>query len=64
MLIKVGDTIRTDFCTGDVQEIIDGIKKRWTSDIYYRIKVTDPKVHWRRRNQIVKIEEVKQHHAN
>jgi hypothetical protein len=59
MFIKVGDIVKTDFCVGRVLEILDGRVRRWQSDIYYRINVLRPVVHWSRRNQIIKIEEVK-----
>jgi hypothetical protein len=59
MLIKVGDTIRTAFCTGVVEEVIENHPASRSSLPHFRIKVTKPKLHWRRRHQIIRMDEVK-----
>ena len=58
MLIKVGDVIRTAFCTGEVLEVLTDVNSR-SSLPHFRIKVTKPKLHWRRRTQIVRMDEIK-----
>ena len=59
MLIKLGDKIRTRFCEGRIVEIIQGKARGWTDTVYYAITVTSPRLHWKRRRQIIRIDEVK-----
>lgn len=59
MLIKKGDLVKTAFCTGRVTEIIKDKDVTGVDTIYYRIKVVEPRLHWKKRMQIVNIEEVK-----
>lgn len=59
MLIKVGDTIKTDVLVGKVLEIIDGRTRGWFQPLYYRVKVMRPRMHWKRSEQVVGINEVK-----
>lgn len=60
MLIKTGDTVKTQFCQGKVVEIIHGhTRKGWQDKVYYVVNVTSPRLHWKRRRQIVRIDEVK-----
>jgi hypothetical protein len=59
MLIKIGDIISTDFLTGKVTSIIDGGARGWMDQPYLKIQVTEPKLHWRKRNQLVRMSEVK-----
>jgi hypothetical protein len=58
MLIKVGDVVRTAFCTGEVLEV--NVKTGSRSSLpHFRIKVTKPKLHWRRREHIIRMDEIK-----
>lgn len=60
MLIKVGDKVKTQFLEGRVSEIIHGKTRGWKDTVYYRVIVTHPRLHWSRRNHIVRIDEVKE----
>lgn len=59
MLIKVGDTIKTDALVGEVLEIIRGKERGWKEALYYRVKVMRPRVYWKRNTQIVGVNEVR-----
>lgn len=60
MLIKVGDTVRTAFLTGKVVEILDADDTGSRSSLpHFKVKVTKPKLHWRRATQIIRMDEIK-----
>lgn len=59
MLIKVGDKVRTGFCTGTVVEIIDGKAQGWEPMPYFIVNVTKPRLHWKKRKHTIRMDEIK-----
>ena len=59
MHIRVGDKIKTGFCTARVESIIEGSTRGWDDTLYYEVTVTSPRLYWKRRRQIIKVTEVR-----
>lgn len=58
-LIRPGNKIRTLFCSGIVEAVIDGRARGWRSTTYFEIRVTSPRLHHSKRRQIVRLDEVR-----
>jgi hypothetical protein len=57
MLIKLGDIVQTPFCTGKVIEIIRNHPSSHSHIPHFKIEVTSPKLHWKIRVQIIRMDE-------
>jgi len=58
MFIKIGDSVKTGFCTGVVVDVICGKDKGWLDTVYYELKVVKPRLPWQRSKQLIRIDEV------
>lgn len=57
-MLKLGSIVRTAFFqAGRIKEIIDGTSRNWSSAIYFRVNICEPRVD--RPSHIISLEEVR-----